>query len=193
MDDTPKTPPWTLEEDEAILRTRVFTVHRRRRRSALRPERVADFYVMECADWVNVIALTDDARVVMVEQYRQGTDDITLEIPGGLVDPGEGPLEAGLRELREETGFASDRPGALIGCVAPNPALQSNRCHTALVRGVARVGAQDLDNNEEIAVRCVPLGEIPGLIRAGVITHALVVAAFHHLSLIEEPPTSPAG
>jgi 8-oxo-dGTP pyrophosphatase MutT (NUDIX family) len=117
-----------------------------------------------------------------VEQYRHGTQSITLEIPGGMVDPGEDMTVAGVRELREETGFIGDN-AELIGVVEPNPAFQNNRCGTLLVRGVRQVAAQDLDPNEEIRVRLEPLERIPELIRSGAITHSLVVAAFHHLSL----------
>jgi 8-oxo-dGTP pyrophosphatase MutT (NUDIX family) len=87
-----------------------------------------------------------------------------------------------VRELREETGFIGDN-AELIGVVEPNPAFQNNRCGTLLVRGVRQVAAQDLDPNEEIRVRLEPLERIPELIRSGAITHSLVVAAFHHLSL----------
>ena len=78
-------------------------------------------------DWINVIPLTDDGQVVMVRQYRFGIEGFTLEIPGGMCDPGEPPLEAARREMREETGYA---PSEMIelGWVHPNPPLQNNRC-----------------------------------------------------------------
>jgi len=99
-----------------------------------------------------------------------------------MVDPGETPLEAGPRELLEETGYAG--AGArLIGTVSPNPAILDNRCHTVLVEQVEQVADQALESNEEIAVRLMPLAEISRLVRAGTIHHALVVAAFHHLAL----------
>lgn len=178
-----KTPPWILEEEEEILATPVFSLHRRRRRSAQSPRKRGDFYVMDCPDWVNVIALTEDDEVVLVQQYRQGIDDVTLEIPGGMLDPGEDPLAAGRRELREETGYSAGE-GAVIGTIDPNPALQSNRCHTVLFWGVRPDGFQSMDPHEEIAVRRVALDRVPGLIRDGRISHALVVAAFYHLSMV---------
>ena len=77
-------------------------------------------------NWVNVVAFTPDNSLVLIRQYRQGTDSVTLETPGGIVDEGESYLEAARRELREETGYEADQL-VEIGVVAPNPALQSNR------------------------------------------------------------------
>ena len=133
---------------------------------------------------MNVVALTEDQRVVLVEQFRHGTEEVTLEIPGGTVDPGEDPLSAGLRELREETGYAGGE-AEIIGVVTPNPALLNNRCHTVLVRGIELQGAPQLEGFEEINTRLVPLSEVPALIRSGAIDHALVIAGFHYLQLKE--------
>jgi ADP-ribose pyrophosphatase len=133
-------------------------------------------------DWVNVVALTSDDRVVMVEQYRHGIGRVTLELPGGLIEPGESPIEAGLRELREETGFAGDEP-QLLGAVHPNPAYFTNSAHFIVVREAVAVGALQQDSGEDIAVRLVPLASISTLIGNGAITHAVMIAAFHLLSL----------
>jgi ADP-ribose pyrophosphatase len=176
----PPVKPWTVESRTLVDDHRIFRLHRDRARSTARPEQAGDFVVLAVPDWVNVVALTPDEQVVVIEQYRHGTRSITLEIPGGMVDPGETMVAAGLRELAEETGYAGDSV-ELIGVVEPNPAFQDN---------ARPVGAQDLDPNEEIAVRLVPLADIPGLIRSGAITHALVVAAFHHLTLHAAQSTS---
>jgi 8-oxo-dGTP pyrophosphatase MutT (NUDIX family)/thiol-disulfide isomerase/thioredoxin len=174
--------PWVVEADELLLQTRIFGLRRRRARSTARPGVVGDFVVVDAPDWVNVIALTDDGQVVLVAQHRHGTGAPTLEIPGGMVDPGEGFVAAGLRELEEETGYGGGE-AELIGVVEPNPAFQSNRCGTVLVRGARLVGPQKTDEHEEIDVSLAPLAAVPGLIRGGQIAHALVVAAFHHLHL----------
>lgn len=176
-------PPWTVEAETPLGDHRIFSLSRVRSRSVLRPDHASDFIVVHAPDWVNVVALTEDDQVVLVEQYRHGTRRVTLEIPGGMVDPGESFLDAGLRELLEETGFGGGTP-EVIGVVDPNPAFQTNRCGTVLVRGVQRLREQDLDPNEEIAVRLAPLADIPDLIRGGAISHSLVVVAFHHLSLL---------
>lgn len=175
-------PSWYTEERGELATTRVFTLRKRFCRSPTQPERAGEFVYLDAPDWVNVIALTPRLEVVLIEQFRQGLQVVTLEIPGGQVDAGEAPLAAGLRELREETGYYGDN-AQLIGKVSPNPALQNNWAHTLLVRDVTRVGDQELDGTEEIAVRCVPLARVPGLIQSGTIHHALVVAAFHHLSV----------
>lgn len=147
-----------------------------------------DFVVLQASDWVNVIALTPgpDANVVLIEQYRFGTRQVTLEIPGGLIDPGESPLEAGKRELLEETGYTASR-FTLLGSVEPNPAIQTNRCFTVLAEDATPTAAQHLDEKEDIGVLVRPLADVPRLFKSGEITHALVWAAFMHLDLHHPP------
>jgi 8-oxo-dGTP pyrophosphatase MutT (NUDIX family) len=136
-----------------------------------------DFYVLHAPDWVNVIPITDDGRVLMVRQYRFGIAAETLEIPGGMCDAGETPAVAASRELREETGYAA---GSLIGVgwVHPNPPIQNNRCHTFVARELERASDPTPDEDERIEQVEVKLDEIPRLLVDGTITHALVLAAF---------------
>ena len=159
-----------------------YRIFRLRTDRALSPRTGYDheFYVLETSDWVNVIPLTGENEVVLVRQYRHGTGEITLEIPGGLVEGEDSPEDAAWRELREETGYSGS---VLInlGSVHPNPAIQNNRCHSFLVRGVFPAGGQKQDAKEDIEVVIRPLSEIPRLIRDGVITHSLVLAAFYRL------------
>jgi ADP-ribose pyrophosphatase len=139
------------------------------------------FSVIDCADWVNVIALTEAQEVVLVRQFRVGTSEVCLEIPGGMVDAGEAPDAAAARELFEETGYraTSWRP---LGAVAPNPAIFSNRLHTFLAEGAHSVGAPELDGSEVIDVELLPLPSVWRAIADGAIDHALVVAAFAQLA-----------
>lgn len=138
--------------------------------------------VLRGNNWVNVIALTPQREVVLIEQYRHGIEEVTLEIPGGLINKDERPEVGGARELREETGYAGDE-AVLLGTVHPNPAFQSNLCHTILVKNARKVGEPELDGGEDIAVHLTPLHDIPGLIREGKITHSLVMVAFYWLEL----------
>lgn len=159
---------------------RVFDVRKDRAQSPTSGQ-AYDFYIIEAPDWVNVIPVTPDGQVVCIRQYRHGTEKVTLEVPGGVIDPGDGtPAQAAQREMQEETGYISDELVPL-GAVAPNPALQDNRCHSFLAPNARPNGPQALDGAEEIDITLVDLGDIPALITSGQITHALVVTAFYLL------------
>ncbi len=173
--------PWEVEEAGVLAATPIFEL-RRRRSTSRQSGKQGEFVYLDSPAWVNVLAITASDEVVMIEQFRHGLAEVTLEIPGGMVDAGESPEVAGLRELREETGFSGDRV-ELIGRVSPNPAIQNNWCSTLLVRPAAQTTSTELDASEEIAVRLVPLAEVDALVRAGIIHHAIVVAALHHLRL----------
>ena len=135
-----------------------------------------DFVVVRAPDWVNVLALTPDGALVLVRQFRFGIDTFSLEIPGGVMEAGEDPVEAGLRELREETGFTGKR-ARLLGSVHPNPAIQSNRCHFVFVEDAVRTEELEWDEHEEIEMLTAPAAEVLALARSGAITHGLVLNA----------------
>lgn len=135
-----------------------------------------DFVVMHAPDWVNVIALTPDGRLVLVRQFRYGINEFSLEIPGGVMEAGEDPVTAGLRELREETGFTG-APAKLLGSVHPNPAIQSNRCHFVFVEQAAKTHELEWDADEEIQIVTEPVDDVLALARAGGIVHGLVMDA----------------
>jgi 8-oxo-dGTP pyrophosphatase MutT (NUDIX family) len=139
------------------------------------------FSVIEAVDWVNVIALTPQDEVVLIRQYRVGTEQVCLEIPGGMVDAGEDARSAAARELVEETGYTST-DWRHLGTTAPNPAIMNNHLHSYLALGARRTSEPHLDGNEVISVSTVPLPEVTRLLRTGAIDHALVVAAFGHLA-----------
>jgi len=161
----------------------VFTVSRAAARSPA--GETHDFFRIDSADWVNVVPLTSRGEVVMIRQYRHGLRDLTLEIPGGLVDPGEEPVRAAGRELVEETGYRASELTP-IGATSPNPALFGNRVHTYLATGLSQIGEPTNPGNEETVVELVPESELRGIVRAGGVDHALVIAALHFLDLHRE-------
>ena len=173
--------PWKVLSTAESLRTRIFTLRQDRSRSP-NSGKEGTFSILDAPDWINVIALTSEGDVLLIRQYRHGTRDVTVEIPGGTVDPGESPLEAAMRELAEETGYESEAWEA-CGVVEPNPAFLNNRTHTFVARDIRCTGPQRPDDNEEIAVELFPLARVPELLRDGTIRHALVMCAFTHFAL----------
>ncbi len=175
--------PWELIETEDLQDCRVFRVARSLARSP-RTGREHSFYRIDADDWVNIVPLTAAGEIVMIRQFRHGSREVTLEIPGGIVDPGETPLAAALRELREETGYAAETAEP-TGMVNPNPALFGNRVYSFVAHDVRRVGGIANDGTEETAVELVSRAELPQLLAEGRITHALVVAALFWFDLRE--------
>lgn len=135
------------------------------------------YYVFEWPAWVNVVGLTDDGQIVMIEQYRHGAGEIFLEVPGGGTN-GEDPQVGGAREFREETGYEA-REWIDCGFVYPNPAMQNNKMHTFLALGCKKVGEQAQDPFEDIQVKLMPIKEVLGKLERGEIHHALVASSLH--------------
>ena len=173
--ESPHPERWEKRGDRLQLKTRIFDVVGSTFRHPGRgTER--EFIVIHPPDWVNVVALTPDGRLVLVRQFRYGIDEFSLETPGGVMEAGEDPVSAGLRELREETGF-SGATARVMGSIRPNPAIQSNRCFFVLVEGAVRSHAIEWDADEEIQVMALPVDEVLALARNGGIGHALVLNA----------------
>ncbi len=173
--------PWRVLREEHLQHCRVFDVHVATMESP-HTGSPHPFYRIESPAWVNVVALTPDDELVMVRQFRQGSRVVTLEIPGGIVDPGESPEEAAARELIEETGYRAGRLASL-GSINPNPALFGNRCHMQVALDCVAATAIQNSATEETLVELVPLTQLPDLLRGGAIDHALVVAALYAFDL----------
>ena len=166
---------WDKGVSRQLVSTRVFDVKGVVYRHPVRgTER--EFVVIDAPDWVNVIAVTPDHRLVLVRQFRFGIDTFSWEIPGGVIERGEDLLAAGLRELQEETGFVG-KSARLLGAVNPNPAIMNNRCHLVLVEDAVRAVDQALDPDEEIEVRTLPVADAYAWAHDGRITHSLVLNA----------------
>ena len=169
--------PWSVVKENKEYTTPIFNLLRRRMRlqedSGVLEGR---FYVLDAPEWINIIPLTREKEVILVEQYRYGTREPTLEIPGGMVDSGEAPLEAARRELLEETGYRSDQWSSL-GKASANPAIMSNYAHIYLAEDCVFEGAENPDTHERINVHTLPVEKFLELVRDGTVHHAIVLAA----------------
>ena len=136
--------------------------------------------VLEAPDWVNVVAVTPEGKVVVVHQYRFGTGQTTIEIPAGIVEKGETPQQAAIRELKEETGYTTTR-WKYLGWVESNPAFLNNHCHQWLAQAVVKTQAAEPDANEDIAVSEFSLAEVRQAIADERIRNSLALLALSHV------------
>ena len=172
---------WKRKSSKEIADCRVFKVREdtcERQSDA----KESTFFVVENPDWVNIIALTKNKEVVLIEQFRHGAEEVILEIPGGMIDNGEEAEKAARRELLEETGFSADK-FILLGKSHPNPAIQDNTIFHYLALECEQTENVSFDEHESVSTRIVLLEEAERLITDGVITHSLVVAAFYYFSI----------
>ena len=178
MDTAEPVPTWSMKGQKTLLDCGIFRIEERRMvpNDSGPPGGEADFYILRTHDWVNVVALTHQDELILIEQWRQGVRRVTLEIPGGIIDPGEAPFQAATRELAEETGYTAPRWHHLFS-IEPNPAIQDNRCHTFLALDAVPTQRPDFDEHEYCRVVLRPWSEVPNLVANGQITHSLVAVA----------------
>jgi 8-oxo-dGTP pyrophosphatase MutT (NUDIX family) len=173
---------WKIVDDRLLNDCRVWDLRERRYRHP-KSGREGDFYYLDSRDWVVVVARTVGGELVFVRQFRWGADELSWELPGGIIDEGEDPVEAGLRELQEETGYIATR-GRLIGHCRPNPAILNNFCHFVFAEdAVLHESGTDWDEHEEIEVRTLSEATVLKWVRACTISHALALNAFMYYRL----------
>ncbi len=173
---------WINISSERVYDANIFTLYKDRTK-CLRTDVEADFYRFDTVDWVNVLAVTKDGEMVVIEQFRHGAQDVKLEIPGGCIDPEDvDPVAAGVRELLEETGYAGD-PGILIGRVQPNPALQGNYCYTVLVENAYKASEPRMEDLEDIDTVLMSEEELNQAVLSGELDHGLVLNALYFYEL----------
>lgn len=182
MTDTPD-PKQRLTSWEVLSSDELFShpyFRFRKDRCALPDERIMPaYYVMEFIDWANVVALTDDGKIVLVNQYRHAAKRRFYEFPGGTLDPDnkdETPESAARRELMEETGYGVSRL-AYLGHHYPNPGLQDNRMHVFLGTGCRKVAEPKLDTYEDLEVELVDVQDFLQCIEQGRPMHSLMMAS----------------
>jgi len=177
-------PKWNIIQDKKVWETPIFSLHR----IELLPdkkEKTVHFYRLNAPEWINVIALTPEENVLLVEQYRVGVDETTLEIPGGMVDGDEEPIKAAQRELLEETGYGSNQ-WVKLGKTSANPAIQTNFTHLYLAKECRKLKEPENEGNEDIKVHTMPLPRFLELVKSGTIHHAIVLAAVAQYLLAEK-------
>lgn len=170
---------WLTIEDKFIRDLKIFDLHQVVRKSQI-DERQGSFIYLKTRNWVNVIPITQAGNIVLIKQYRHGTDSITIEIPGGLVDNDEEPIDAAKRECVEETGYSSSDNPELLAVVSPNPAFLTNSCFCFAWHNVVYTREQNLDRNEEIQYFEASIDEVKDMINKGEINHSLVLNAFFY-------------
>ncbi len=177
-------PSWKTTTKKVIAENPFLTLEEHRREEEGTGKH-GYFFIVHAPNWANIVAITEHDEIVLIEQFRQGSERVELEIPGGIIDEDESPDDSIIRELVEETGYqATDKSEfRRIGEVIPNPAFIRNKCFTYLLTNVRLTGATNFDENEHIRVRLVPRSEIEKLITSGEIQHSLVIAACYWMKL----------
>lgn len=175
---------WKTFDSQFRGNYKVFDIYTKKREHPI-TKKTGEFTALAANDWVNIIPITAEKEVIFVEQYRHGIDEISLEIPAGVMEIGENPRDAAERECKEETGFVGKKAAIFLGKVRPNPAFLNNFCHLFLWLDCEQKFTQNLDENEDIRILKIPLAEIKNMILDGKINHSLAIDAFFYLSISE--------
>lgn len=168
---------WTRGELTEVFRSIVFRAYKTRVEN-FEKTKSGEFDIVRCANWVNVVALTTDNKMILVRQYRAGLDDITIETPAGGINFNEEPLLAAKRELEEETGYVSSEWSSL-GYVDVNPAFMTNKCFFFLAKNCRNVDIQNFDPLEEIEIDLKDISDVKEMMSAQKITHSLTLISLY--------------
>lgn len=174
---------WTLLDDRLLRACRVWELRARRYQHPVQ-KKEGEFYYLNSRDWVVVVARTTAGELLLIEQFRWGSDQLSIELPGGIIDEGEDPVAAGLRELKEETGYTA-KSGRLLASCDPNPAILNNRCHIVFADKV-ELSAEGTawDEHEEMRLQIVSESEVINWAKSEKIGHALALVGLFYYQLI---------
>ena len=170
---------WKTISTEFIGNFRIFELFQYEREHP-KTHKISNFFGLNSTNWVNIIPITKDNEIILVEQYRHGIDASAIEIPAGLIEKNEEPKFAAMRECIEETGYEGEGEAIFLGKVRPNPAFLNNYCYHYLWLNCEKKYAQNLDENEDINVLKVSFDEIKKMINRNEIDHSLVISALYH-------------
>ncbi len=176
---------WRELGRKQVADCRIFTVESSTAKSPV-DSTPHEFHRIRCVDWAQILPITADGNAVLVRQYRHGTQRVTLEMPGGLIDPGEEPATAALRECLEETGYRA-RTALPLGVVTPNPAVFANRLHCFYATGAEPERAVQNFGTELTEVVLVPVTDLEELLLSGEIDHALVAGTLWRYLYLHGP------
>jgi len=171
---------WVIRNKKLLKSLKIFDLFQYEMKSPYENSRNKkyNFYVLESSDWINIFPLTEDKKVVFIEQYRPGTNSITLELPGGMINTNEKPLKSA-------TGFVSKK-WSKLGVVHPNPAILNNRCHTFLAKDIEKISQPQNLGSEYTKVKLVDLSDLEKFVTEKRITHSLVINAIYWYKIKEK-------
>ncbi len=175
---------WNIRKREEISNNKLYRATKAQIRNP-RNGMEKEFFRLELPPWVNILALTPQKEIVLVRQFRFGSERMEWEVPGGVVEPGETALEAGVRELKEESGFIGKR-AEILGEISPNPAIQTNTLTMVLVEEAVKISPQQLDPMEDIEVEVFFIGEVLEMIRRNILRHSFSHTILLHYFLQKE-------